>query len=176
LATFAIIGCGGNDAPEQIPEPEYHPYDAPPISESLKAEFLSAVNEARSVGRICGVHGYRPPVPPVVWSDELYSAAYEHTEDMVTAGYFNHAGSGTASDWTAQVLDLGRGSGATERGYNNGFYGGIGENLTRYTHSTEQTVSGLLESEHHCKTIMTGYTHLGMATLNTYYTMMLGAY
>ncbi len=62
-----------------------------------------------------------PPAPPLQWSDALYRVAYEHSQDMAATGIMTHNGSGTETDWTAIVWDLGRGSGYAERIDNNGW-------------------------------------------------------
>ncbi len=125
------------------------------------------MNEARSVEQDCGTEGIMPPVGALLWSDELYSAAYEHSEDMVVNNYFAHDGSGTDSDWTAQVQELGRGSTYSERGKNSGFGKYVGENCAAghtASDSVEKAVQGLLNSDKHCRNMMNSlYTHLGMA-------------
>ena len=102
------------------PQHDIVPFDAPPIDEATKQAYLDAVNAARSVGRNCG-DTYMPPAPPLQWSDALYRAAYEHSQDMAATGVLTHDGSGTETDWTAIVWDLGRGSGYAERIDNNGW-------------------------------------------------------
>jgi len=62
----------------------------------IREEFLSAVNQARSIVQICGTAPFGP-VPPVARSDHLAMAAYLHAEDMALNGFFSHAGSDGSS-------------------------------------------------------------------------------
>lgn len=171
--------------------PDYVPYDAPAIEEATKTAFLDAVNSARAQEQDCGTEGIFPPTGPVEWSDALYRAAYEHSEDMGVVGEtsedISHDGSGGESDWTAQVLELGRGSTPWERGANNGF-----DNETRYTsaenaHSSPETIETAmkdwLESDGHCVNIMNpDQTHVGVAMVENpdsawryYWTQLFGS-
>ncbi|MDQ7084630.1 MAG: CAP domain-containing protein [Sulfurovum sp.] len=133
-----------------------------------KNSYLNAVNGARSVGRTCGQHGYYPAVTPLQWSDELYRASYEHNVDMVESNFFSHDGSGSDTDWTAQIMELGRGSSANERIKNNGVptkYS-ISENLASVSSSLPAVMNGLLASDGHCVNIMDSTKQfMGMARL-----------
>lgn len=104
LVAVAIGGCGGS-YDDSVSTAEYVPFDAPPIDEGTKAVYLNAINATRAEGADCGSEGYFPPAGPLEWSDSLYRAAYEHSQDMAISGRFDHSGSGTESDWTANVLD-----------------------------------------------------------------------
>jgi len=173
IATLALVGCGGGGGDNYTA----HPYDAPPISESVKAEYLNAVNQARSVGRTCGELGYFPPAPPLAWSDALYKSAYEHSEDMSVSGVFEHIGSGTNSDWTAQVQELGRGSNLDDRARNNGYTIGAGENILMGTRSLKTAFNAWLESDGHCSLIMEDdFKHgdYALAKVGSYWTMRIG--
>ncbi len=190
-AALMMTGCGGGSSDNADAGSEstvqYVPFDAPPIDEATKQAYLNAVNAARAQGRECydysGNIVYMPPAPPLEWSDGLYRAAYEHTEDMATVDTLQHAGSGTASDWTAQVLGLGRGSTIAERQMNNGavpepYY--LNENVSWRTGSLntlENVMSGLLSSKKgHCYTIMDpSYRYFGMAHVGTYWSQEFSA-
>lgn len=158
---MVIAGCGGGGSGSGV---EYVAFDAPAISASQKKEFLDAVNEARAVGRECGKYGYMPAVPPLKWDDRLYNAAYEHSEDMAMSNmYTAHDGTGTENDWTAQVLNLGRGSTVEERAKNNGLIN-MGENVAGSSFTTQEIMDRWLASDGHCSNIMdTRYTIFGMA-------------
>ena len=172
--------------PDAPPVIEPHPYDAPPVSDEDKEAFLKATNDARAVEQDCGSEGIFPPVAPLKWSDALYSAAYEHSEDMATVGLtsedFDHQGSGTESDWTAEVQELGEGSTPQQRTDNNGFKGSTGENIHGSPDSIETAMEDWLESDHHCSNLMDpAYTHLGLAVFENeearwrwYWTQSLG--
>jgi len=176
VTALALVGCGGGGG-DTSDGYVAHPYDAPPISESLKNEYLTAVNNARAVGRTCGELGFFPAVPPLVWNDGLYKSAYEHSEDMNVVGYFSHSGSGGASDWTAQVQELGRKSTPAERIRNNtgdSEYGYLrSENLLREgsaSRSAAQATNSLLTSPYHCAGIMSqGIQEMGMANVGKYW-------
>ncbi len=193
LATVAILalsGCGSSGGDDDAPSYTAYPYDTPPASEALKAEVLHAVNMARSVDQNCGEYGIMPATTPLGWSNELYSSAYEHSEDMATANYFSHTGSGTNSDWTAQVQELGGSSTSGARIKNNGWvsssteYGASGENIYAHAGSTvNEAVSAWLASPGHCQNLMApDYKYIGMARVDngasdfhTYWTQNFGS-
>ena len=169
IAAWMITACSGGVGGNT----DYVPFDAPPISDELKQEFVKAVNDARAVGRSCGHYGYFKPAPPLKWDDRLYRAAYEHSEDMAVGNMdvdgdgsgISHTGTGTENDWTAQVLNLGRGSKPPERVSNNGFSSRFGgENIAAGYFSTNDVIDAWLSSDGHCSNIMDGeITHIGMA-------------
>jgi len=170
VATLTLVGCGGGSNGDVFDTP--HPYDAPPISEAKKAEYLNIINQARSVGRTCGKLGYFPPAPPVVWSDTFYKSAYEHAQDMATTGHYEHSGSGTNSDWTAQVQELGHASDPSERCWNNGYdnMNGCSELIAYGDSSFANAMKRWLVSDGHCVGIMDDYlTEMGAAEVDRYY-------
>ena len=181
-ASVLFVGCGGGGSGSGV---EYVAYDAPAISASQKKEFLDAVNEARAVGRECGKYGYMPAVPAVVWNDALYKASYEHSDDMATSNmYTSHDGTGTENDWTAQVLDLGRGSKSGERAKNNGYSNSAwGENVAAGYSTTKDVMDAWLKSEGHCRNIMwQDHEDVGMAIVRnensqykSYWTLFFGS-
>ncbi len=175
----------GNDG--SVEDYTAFPFDAPVISDALKQEYLDAVNKARSEEHDCGEeYGIMPPVPPLEWNDSLYRAAYEHDEDMATANYIGHPGSGSESDWTAQVQELDGESQPWDRAKNNGFDGFMGENYYvgkgEGVESLEAAIEWWLNSPGHCKNLMTEkWTKMGMAKVesstsdwNAYWTQLFG--
>ena len=193
-AALMMTGCGGGgssdnaDAGSNESTAQYVPFDAPPIDEATKQAYLNAVNAARAVGHTCGEYGYFPPAPPVQWDDALYRAAAEHNYDMASSNFFEHDGSGTASDWTAQVLDLARGSRPDERTVNNGFSGMMGENIyaakgDASLDTAQSAVNWWLNSPPHCSGMMDAtYNVIGLAHLSSsgsdwdgYWTLELGS-
>jgi len=169
LTLTACGGGGGSDTPDYTP----HPYDAPPISAADKNAYLSAVNNARATGRTCGALGFFPAVAPLSWNDENYKTAYEHTEDMSTTGNFSHQGSNTASDWTAQVQELGKGSYPDERGFNNGMTENAGENIAKGTTSASAVINAWLDSDTHCINIMDeNWKKIGVSRVGSYWTQI----
>ena len=167
VATLALIGCGGGG--DSTPSASVvHPYDAPAISEADKNAYLNAVNGARSVGRTCGEHGFFPASAPLAWSDALYKASYEHNVDMTESNFFSHNGSGSDTDWTAQILELGRGSSFVERMTNNGVPINVSasENIGKGFSSLSAIMNALLSSPGHCVNIMdAGGQYMGMSRI-----------
>ena len=149
LTVLTLVGCGSGGGDSY----QAHPYDAPPISEALKNEYLTAINNARSVGRSCGEYGFYPAVSPVAWNNKLYKAALEHSRDMAYSNHFEHDGSGGEYDWTAQVQELGRGSNISDRGDNNGETI-LGENIAAGTVNIDRTIKIWLKSDGHCTLLM----------------------
>jgi len=173
IAALTLAACGsggGNDN-----KMEAYPFEGtPPISEALKNEYLSAINGARSVGRYCGQKWF-DAAPPVVWNNALYSASYEHSQDMANTGRFDHTGSNTVHDWTAQVQNLGRGSNGGERVMNNGYPRDAGENIAIGYATTQGVVNAWLVSEYHCVNIMlSSFKSIGMAKVGEYWTQESG--
>ena len=163
--SLSITGCGssgGSSSNDSGYAPI--PYDAVPVSESFKTSILSAVNKARSVPQNCGGE-IAPAMNPVVWSDALYRAAKEHSDDMAETGILSHDGSGTASDWTAQVMGLTRGSSNGERMIMNGEDRPTGENAAgTYSADVKEVVDLWLDSPGHCLSLMSPTnTHMGVA-------------
>ncbi len=77
---------------------------------TISQATIKAINEVRSKRQICS-----GPVNPLRWNQTLYKYAKEHTVDMAVTKKLSHDGSGTATDITAKVLGLKRGSHFYER-------------------------------------------------------------
>lgn len=178
-ATVAIFltACGGGSSGSSSGSAsvESFPYDAPPISEANKAAYLAAVNNARATGRSCGSAGFYEAAPALMWNDGLYKAAYEHSQDMDTTGILTHSGSGGNSDWTAQVLNLGRASNLGDRIQNNtgerssssAYY----ENAAKGFTSLSRVMAAWLSSDGHCSAIMSKESReIGVAKVGVYWT------
>jgi len=143
-----------------------NPYPAPYLSDEDKTAFLKAINDARSVQQDCGTKGIFNPAPALKWSEELYNAAAEHSDDMATSDTFQHEGSGTESDWTG--IEFGRASTVQERLENNGYndWTSYGENIAAGTerNTAQKAVDAWLESDSHCAILMDPkFTEVGMA-------------
>jgi len=175
--TVLISGCGGGsssavvNSESIINSGEYNldssPYDIPPIDESTKKIYLEAINNARALPQDCGVYGIKDAVPALTWDDALYRAAYEHSEDMAESNTFAHAGSGTESDWTAQILDLTVGSTMTNRVVNNGYtyWKILGENIAAGSKrdTVQEAIDAWILSDSHCVNLMNpAYKNVGM--------------
>lgn len=179
IATLILLnGCGGGSSSSAVESEsnvnskeanlEISPYDIPPLDESTKQIYLDAINSARAVPQDCGIHGIKQPAPPLTWNDALYSAAYEHSEDMAESDTFAHTGSGTWSDWTAQYLNLSSGSTMNDRINNNGYiYVKIaGENIAAGSKrdTAQEAIDAWILSDSHCANLMNpAYQDVGMA-------------
>jgi uncharacterized protein YkwD len=164
------------------------PFDVLEVEDSEKLAFINAINSKRTAtgGQDCGEYGHFDPAPPLIWSDELYGAAYEHSYDMAKSDMFSHDGSGTENDWTAQVQNLGRGSTVQERLENNNYnnYSTMGENIAAGTNmdTVQEVIDGWMGSPEHCKNIMNPiFKDVGLAmvyeptsTYNYYWTQEFG--
>lgn len=180
LLCLVLIGCdgGSGNSTSSSTVNDIHPFDAPYIDNIEKLAYLNAINTARASEQDCGSEGIKPAVPALVWNEALYKAAYEHSEDLAESDTFSHTGSGTNSDWTSQVQNLGRGSTTKERIENNGYanWSTIGENVAAgtTTDTAPKVVQQWLSSPSHCANLMNGnYTEVGMAMVvnaNSFYT------
>ncbi|HIP62323.1 MAG TPA: CAP domain-containing protein [Sulfurovum sp.] len=185
---FAIVlfGCGGGTPPDNTFVA--HPFeDAPVIDEATKQIYLDAINNARSIEQDCGVEGIKPAVSALVWNDALYKSAYEHGKDLAESDTFSHDGSGTDSDWTAEVQGLGRGSTIKERIVNNAYtnWSTLGENVAGGTFQdlAQEAVDAWIASDGHCANLMNPrYKDVGMGhveqdgtRLTHYWVQNLGA-
>jgi len=139
----------------------------PTISETLKNEYLKAVNSARSEPQDCGEKGYFIATTKLTWNSKLYEAAYEHMQDLIESKTFAHEGSGTESDWTGYAL--GKKSDFIERVESYGYkWSRLAENLGGGTQldEAEEMVQGWLDSDHHCANLMNpNFTEVGMVML-----------
>ncbi|CAA6823648.1 MAG: SCP-like extracellular [uncultured Sulfurovum sp.] len=127
----------------------------PDISNTLKTEYLRAVNEARTQTQDCGSKGVFTATTVLSWNDKLYRAAYEHVQDLIASQTFSHDGSGTESDWSGYVLA--KKSTQIERVENHGYsWERLGENLAggAVIDNVEKAVQSWLESDNHCENLM----------------------
>jgi uncharacterized protein YkwD len=138
----SLCGCGGG-GPEtgssSVPSPGGTGTEIPGI-ESIRQEFLDAVNQARSVTRMCGNTSF-PATSPVAWDDSLALAAYLHSLDMETNQFFSHTGS-DGSDPGDRI---------TREGYHWLTYG---ENIAVNYPTVSAVMQDWLASEGHCRNIM----------------------
>lgn len=104
------------------------------------------------------------PVPPLVWNENLYAAAYEHSFDLANSDTFSHIGSGTQYDITG--LENGYASHYDERIKANGYekYKAIGENIAGGQESIDEVIEAWLNSSEHCSNLMNEkYKDVGVA-------------
>jgi uncharacterized protein YkwD len=180
-----------------------NPYPTPFVSDEEKEIFLQAINTARAEGQDCGKidsHGVpvtdsdgnyiydgsniMAPTAALKWSDTLYAAAYEHSDDLAKSDTASHSGSGTESDWTGMDMG-GQQSTFVDRARNNGYtFSRLGENISMGTHrdTIEKAVNSWLKSPGHCVNLMNPfYTEVGVGhvekegtTYRNYWTQVLG--
>ncbi|MCF6204221.1 MAG: CAP domain-containing protein [Methylococcaceae bacterium] len=134
----------------------------PEIAEIDKLNILALINQARSQARSCGSSSFSA-VPAVTWSNKLYKAAYEHSQDLAISNTFSHSGSGTESDWSGFALN--KQSDVSDRlatyGYN---WNSYGENIAAGQRTLEDAIQGWIDSPGHCQNIMSSdVTEIGMA-------------
>ena len=149
--SFLFNGCSGNSI-ETMPSNTISIED---IEKITKKDLLNAINNARNQQIDChdGL-GLVGPLQPLVWNNELYTAAYEHSYDLAQSDTFSHDGSGTKSDITGSNLH--KKSSFIERVQANGYYNYrmIGENLAAGYSELEPTIQAWLTSPKHCSNIM----------------------
>jgi len=171
VSTFFVIpmllftGCGTTKVYKESTTVS-RPYHAPVPGSGTKERYVNAVNKVRSEGRRCGREGYFAPASALRWSDALYKASYEHSNDMAKSNSFSHIGSSKSHDWTAKVQQLKRGSSFKERIENNGYrrWKNIAENIASGAVTIEETMVQWLRSDRHCANIMNPeFTDVGMA-------------
>ena len=140
LASLCGCGGGGSGSVSSTSPPSESPGTGIPSIDSIRQEFLDAVNQARSVTRLCGSTSL-PEAPPVEWDDNLAMAAYLHSSDMAINEFFSHTGS-DGSDPGDRI---------TRAGYEWWTYG---ENIAVNYPTVSAVIQGWLESDGHCRNIM----------------------
>ncbi|CAA6817779.1 MAG: Unknown protein [uncultured Sulfurovum sp.] len=147
----------------------------PTVSTVSKEAYISAINAARAQAQDCGSRGEYSATTALTWSDKLYSASYEHLQDLVASQTFAHKGSGTESDWTGYKASIQ--SDLISRSEAYGYiWSHLGENLAGGTSmdEVEEAINAWLESDSHCENLMDpNFTEVGMAMIkddNSLYT------
>jgi len=167
--TLLIVGCGSSESSSSTTDKDTNTdlvfSEELLISESLKQDYLDAINSARAVSQDCGTEGIKPAVDALVWSDKLHAAAVEHSYDMAVNSQFTHDGSGTSSDRTAMNTGLGRGSSSSERITYNGYeWSYTGENIAKGAETAEEVIRLWIASDGHCANLMNpNFKDVGMA-------------
>ncbi|WP_413113269.1 CAP domain-containing protein [Thaumasiovibrio sp. DFM-14] len=174
-----LVGCGSGSSAENSDLVSQDNSDAAATSPSLPSgdsvenetgslpssfaeQMLEAVNQARAVPQQCG-DTIMPAVDPLSWDYDLESAAYAHSSDMANGDFMSHTGSD--------------GSSMTDRVNRTGYaWQALGENVAAGQSSVERVMSSWMNSEGHCKNIMSeDFTQIGAAlvennaTTYTYY-------
>ena len=186
IALASLIGCGGGatTTPSRINGTNDQNYSNT-ATDTLKQDFLDAINDARAHDQDCGTEGVFSATTALTWSDELYNATYEHSKDMAESNTFDHDGSNTDTDITATKNSLGRGSHPHERVKYNGYsYSITGENIAAGQTTLAQVIAGWIDSDGHCANLMNPqYKNAGMSyykkdgsTYTHYWTQSFGAH
>ncbi|HAI76116.1 MAG TPA: CAP domain-containing protein [Microscillaceae bacterium] len=118
--------------------------------------LLSLVNAQRRAGCRCGTQ-QMPPVPEIRWNSQLEQAAFGHSSDMNTRGYFSHD-SRDGRKFTDRI---------TATGYQ---FTTAGENIANGYTNENAVIQGWLNSEGHCRNIMnSSYTEMGVGRAGNYW-------
>jgi uncharacterized protein YkwD len=139
----------------------------PTSIDTLKLEYLKAINNARTHTQDCRTKGSFPATTVVSWNEKLYKASYEHAQDLIFSQTFAHEGSGNESDWTGYVLN--KKSDLVERSESYGYeWHTLGENLAGGISlaTAEDAVNSWLLSDNHCANLMNpNFKEVGMVML-----------
>jgi uncharacterized protein YkwD len=129
--------------------------------EVLKTSMLEEVNKLRRSGCQCGKETM-PPVPGLIWNEQLEKAAGRHAKDMSRNNMTGHAGS--------------NGSSPDERITGAGYHWSkCGENVANGYNSVKEVVEGWKTSPGHCRNMMdAGFRELGAAREGTYWVQDFG--
>lgn len=152
MLAVAPYGCGGGSGTDSggNTTPGDGNGTGNPGIDGIKQEMLTAINEARSIARMCGAAYYSATVS-VMWNDDLADAAYKHSADMATNHFFSHTGSDGSSPATR----------INQEGYH---WSALGENIAYGYPTVEDVIQGWLGSEGHCQNIMSPtFTEIGAA-------------
>jgi uncharacterized protein YkwD len=135
-------------------------------NQQFKEEFLDRINRTREQGCNCGT-SYMRPVAPLVWNDQLESAALGHSRDMAKHKYFSHT-SRNGRTAAERVMAAGYGY----KGYKSYT---IGENIAVGQQSIAEVMTGWFKSEEHCKNLMNpDFKEVGAAQYNNYWVQDFG--
>jgi uncharacterized protein YkwD len=127
----------------------------------FRAAMLAAVNKLRANGCRCGGK-FMPPVPPLRWNSQLEAAAIRHANDMSSHGHFDHVGTDN-SEFDARI---------TASGYK---WMEIGENIAFGYDLIPATIKGWLDSDSHCKQMMSNKVdEMGAAKSGKYWVQEFG--
>ncbi len=133
-----------------------------------KDKVLTAVNEVRATGRLCGNKFY-PAAPPLSWDDHLQQAAQGHAEDMARQDYFDHKDK--------------RGYKSLKRAMEVGYPARVvGENIGAGYVSFKLAMAGWVASPGHCQNLMhaefremgLGYAYENKSNWGRYWVMTFG--
>lgn len=151
FAALALAACDTTYAIDQAPVADAPAWDA----------MLTAVNEVRASGAVCGTERMAPAAP-LVWDARLEAAAERHSRDMAQNNYFGHTGTDGLSTGTR----------VRRAGYD---WRAVGENIARYQQNVDQVVSDWLASPDHCHQMLSPrFVEIGAAEADGYWTQVFG--
>ena len=132
----------------------------PPVTTTVPpeyAEYLNAINTARSTAHWCGTT-WMPDAPPLTWDSRLATAAALHSQDQLAHNTLTHTGSNGSNV----------GDRLTAQGYS---WNGWGENAAAGYTNTAWVMEGWMGSPGHCSNIMNAsFTDVGMGRAGNYWT------
>ncbi|MEO6149034.1 MAG: CAP domain-containing protein [Mucilaginibacter sp.] len=132
----------------------------------FKENFLNRINRVRQNGCKCGTQNM-PPVPPLVWNEQLEDAATSHAADMAARQYFSH----TSKDGRSSY-DRITNAGYTIKGFRSF---AVGENIAYGQESISEVQNGWFKSPGHCKNLMNAdFKEVGVAHNSGYWVQDFG--
>lgn len=132
----------------------------------FKEDFLARINRVRQSGCKCGTQKM-PPVPPLVWNQQLEKAAAGHAADMARKNFFNHK-----SKDGRNIQDRIMNAGYTYKGFSS--YA-VGENIAYGQETIEEVQNGWFSSPGHCMNLMNAdYKEVGIAFNKKYWVQDFG--
>jgi uncharacterized protein YkwD len=160
IAALGFYSCQKEDAASKT-----NPVDNSPggsVNANVnKTTLLQLVNTVRQSGCTCG-STVMPPVAPVTWNDQLATAALNHSDDMSSNNYFSHT----------SLNGSNAGDRITAAGY---VWRAYGENIARGYFDEQAVMTGWLNSEDHCKNIMSAlFKEMGVARVGNYWSQEFG--
>jgi uncharacterized protein YkwD len=159
LFSIVLYSCRKEDTVTEQPNTGDETSTDSSVNEST---LLTLVNNVRKTGCTCGSTAM-PAVAPVTWNDLLEKAALQHSADMNKNNYFSHTGLDGSSP----------GDRITRVGYN---WRAYGENIAKGYTSEQAVMNGWLQSEGHCKNIMSSSVkEMGVARDGNYWTQDFAA-
>ena len=159
LSCVVLYSCRKEDTVTEKPDTGGESGTDSTVNEST---LLSLVNNVRKTGCTCGTTAM-PAVAPVTWNSVLEKVALLHSTDMNKNNYFSH----TSLDGSTP------GDRITRAGYN---WRAYGENIAKGYTSEQAVMTGWLQSEGHCKNIMSGNVkEMGIGRDGNYWTQVFAS-
>jgi uncharacterized protein YkwD len=159
LFSVVLYSCRKEDTVTEQPNPGDETINDSTVNEST---LLALVNNVRKTGCTCGKTAM-PAVAPVIWNSLLEKAALLHSADMNKNNYFDHTGLDGSNP----------GDRITRAGYN---WRAYGENIANGYTSEQAVMTGWLQSEGHCKNIMSSNVkEMGIGRDGNYWTQIFAS-